>query len=134
MPAMVLGLHSSAQIMRYTRNSMLDVLTSDYMTTARAKGLSGTVILLRHGLRNALIPVITIFGLLLGQFVAGAVVTEQVFGWPGMGRLAVSAAQDQDPALLMAIMVIVAVGVLFASLLADISYALVDPRVRYERN
>jgi peptide/nickel transport system permease protein len=120
--------------MRYTRNSMLDVLTSDYMTTARAKGLGGTVILLRHGLRNALIPVITIFGLLLGQFVAGAVVTEQVFGWPGMGRLAVSAAQDQDPALLMAIMVIVAVGVLFASLLADISYALVDPRVRYERN
>jgi len=134
MPAMVLGLHSSAQIMRYTRNSMLDVLTSDYMVTARSKGLSGTAILLRHGLRNALIPVITIFGLLVGQFVAGAVVTEQVFGWPGMGRLAVSAAQDQDPALLMAIMVIVAVGVLMASLLADISYALVDPRVRYERS
>lgn len=134
MPAGVLGLHFSAQIMRYTRNSMLDVMTSDYITTARSKGLGRWAILVRHALRNALMPVITIFGLMLGQFVAGAVVTEQVFGWPGMGRLAVAAAQDQDPALLMAIMMIVAVGVLMASLLADIAYAFVDPRVRYGRD
>jgi peptide/nickel transport system permease protein len=130
MPALILGLANAAPLMRYTRGSMLEVINSDYITTARAKGLAGRVVLIRHGLRNALIPIITLIGLLLPELVAGAVITEQVFAWPGMGQLAVTAADRRDPALMMGVMMLVAVGVLVSSLLADIAYATVDPRVR----
>ncbi|MBM4197950.1 MAG: ABC transporter permease [Gammaproteobacteria bacterium] len=133
MPATILGLANAAQLMRYTRAGMLEVLSSDYMTTARAKGLRGRVVLIRHGLRNALIPIITILALILPELVAGAIVTEQVFNWPGMGLLAVRAAADRDPSLMMAIVLIVAIAVLVSNLIADFAYSVVDPRVRLDR-
>jgi peptide/nickel transport system permease protein len=109
---------------------MLDVLNSDYMTTARAKGLAGRVVLTRHGLRNALLPIITVLGLLVPELVAGAIITEQVFSWPGMGLLAVRAATDRDPSLMMAIVLLVAIAVLISNLIADVAYSYADPRVR----
>ena len=133
MPATILGMAMAAPLMRYTRASMVDVLSGEYMTTARAKGLPRTAILVRHGLRNALIPIITLLGLLLPELVAGAVITEQVFAWPGMGTLAVRAAADRDPALMMGIVMVIAVAVLLTSLVADLAYAVADPRVRLDR-
>jgi peptide/nickel transport system permease protein len=130
MPALILGLASAAPLARYTRASMLDALNGDHMVTARAKGLDPRTALLRHGLRNALLPIITLVALLLPELVAGAVITEQVFGWPGIGRLTVQAAQDRDPAVMMAIIMIIAVTVAVANLLADIAYGIADPRVR----
>jgi peptide/nickel transport system permease protein len=133
MPAMILGLANAAQLMRYTRASMLDVLSSDYITTARAKGLIGRVVLIRHALRNALIPVITILAILLPELIAGAVITETVFNWPGLGQLAVRAARDRDPALMMGVVLIIGTFTLAASILADFAYSVVDPRIRYVR-
>jgi peptide/nickel transport system permease protein len=132
LPAMILGLANAAPLFRYTRSAMLEVLGREYMTTARSKGLLPRLVLLRHGLQNALIPVITIVGLLLPEMVAGAVVTEQIFAWPGMGSLAVRAAKDRDPALMMGVILVVATGVLISNLLTDIAYAVVDPRVKLE--
>ena len=130
MPVLILALHLAAQIARYTRASILEVIGSDYVTTARAKGLQGRVILWRHAFRNALIPIITIVGLTLPDLVAGAVITEALFGWPGMGQLAVKAAAGRDPALMMGVILVVATGVLIANLLTDIAYGMADPRVR----
>ena len=133
LPAGILGLGNAALLMRYTRASMLEVLRKEYITTARAKGLSEATIILRHALRNALIPVITVFGLLLPELVAGAVVTEQIFAWPGMGFMAVRAAANRDPTMLMGVVLVVGIGVLLSNLLADIAYAVADPRIRYGR-
>jgi len=130
MPALILGFAYAAQLMRYTRAGMLETLSSDYVTTARAKGLTQRVVVIRHGLRNALLPVITVLGLLLPELVAGAIITEQVFSWPGMGQLAVRAAADRDPSLMMAIVLIIAVAVVVSSLVVDIAYSVADPRVR----
>lgn len=130
MPAAILGFAYAAQLMRYTRAGMLDVLNSEYITTARAKGLRDRVVLVRHGLRNALLPIITVLGLLLPELVAGAIITEQVFSWPGMGQLAVRAAADRDPSLMMAIVLIIAIAVLVSNLVADVAYTIADPRVR----
>lgn len=131
MPAAILGFGNAAPLMRYTRASVLEVLSSNYITTARAKGLTGRRVLLHHGLRNALLPIISVLGLLLPELVAGAIITEQVFSWPGMGFLAVRAAQDRDPALMMAIVLIIGTAVLISNLLADVAYGIADPRVRY---
>jgi peptide/nickel transport system permease protein len=133
MPAAILGLATAAQLMRYTRASMLDVLSSEYITTARAKGLASRVVLVRHALRNALIPVITVLAIVLPELIAGAVITETVFNWPGLGQLAVRAARDRDPALMMGVMLIVGTFTLAASIVADFAYAVVDPRIRYVR-
>ena len=133
MPALILGFANAAPLMRYTRASMLEVMSSEYMTTARAKGLGSRIVLVRHGLRNALIPIITVIGLLLPELVAGAIVTEQVFSWPGMGLLAVRAASQRDPSLMMGIVLIVATAVLIANIVADVAYTYVDPRVRLAR-
>ena len=133
LPASILGLGNAALLMRYTRAAMLEVLRKEYITTARAKGLSEATIILRHALRNALIPVITVFGLLLPELVAGAVVTEQIFAWPGMGFMAVRAAANRDPSMLMGVVLVVGVGVLLSNLLADIAYSVADPRIRYGR-
>jgi ABC-type dipeptide/oligopeptide/nickel transport system permease component len=130
LPAGILGLALAAQIMRYTRASMLDVLHSEFITTARAKGLGNLPVIGRHALSNALIPVITVVGLALPDTVAGAVITEQVFSWPGMGRLAVTAASNRDAAVMMAVVLIVAVVVLLANILTDVVYAVADPRIR----
>jgi peptide/nickel transport system permease protein len=130
MPVLILGFANAAPLMRYTRASMLEVLNSEYVTTARSKGLRSRIVLVRHALRSALLPVVTVIGLLIPELVAGAIVTEQVFSWPGMGRLAVRAANDRDPSLMMGIVLIVAVTVLVANILTDVAYTYVDPRVR----
>lgn len=130
MPVLVLGFAGAAPIMRYTRAGMLEVLNSEYVTTARAKGLISRTVLVRHGLRNALIPIITVLGLLLPDLVGGAIVTEQVFSWPGMGLLTVRAASTRDPSLMMGIVLIIAITVLIVNILTDVAYTFADPRVR----
>jgi peptide/nickel transport system permease protein len=133
MPATILGLANAAPLVRYTRSTMLEVMGSDYITTARSKGLPSARVLVRHGLRNALIPIITLIAILLPQLVAQAVVTETVFNWPGLGQLSVKAASDRDPALMMGIVLLVGVSVLIASILADLAYSVADPRIRFVR-
>jgi len=130
MPVLILGFANAAPLMRYTRASMLEVLNSEFVTTARAKGLRGRVVLVRHALRNALIPIITVIGLLLPELVGGAIITEQVFSWPGMGLLAVRAASQRDPSLMMGIVLLVSIAVLTANILTDIVYTYADPRIR----
>jgi peptide/nickel transport system permease protein len=130
LPASILGLALAAQIMRYTRASMLDVLDSEFLVTARAKGLASVRVIGSHGLRNALIPIITVIGLAIPDLVAGAVITEQVFSWPGMGRLAVTAASNRDAAVMMAVVLIVATAVLLTNIVTDLAYAVADPRIR----
>jgi peptide/nickel transport system permease protein len=133
LPATVLAIVNAAPLVRYTRASMLDVLSSDYITTATSKGLGRRLVVVRHALRNGLIPIITLVALLIPEAVAGAVITEQIFAWNGMGQLAVNAASDRDPAVMMAIIVIVGAAVLTANIIADIGYAVADPRVRFDR-
>ena len=129
----MLAIVNAAPLVRYTRASMLDVLNSDYVTTARAKGLVPRLVIMRHALRNGLIPIITILALLIPEAVAGAVITEQIFAWNGMGQLAVKAAGARDPSLMMGIILITGIAVLIANLIADIGYAVADPRVAYDR-
>lgn len=130
MPALVLGLSNAAPLARFTRSGMLEVLSKDFIRMARAKGVPERTILLHHALRNAALPLITLTALLVPDMIAGAVITEVVFAWPGMGRLVVSAAQTGDPAVMMAIILMVSITVVFANLAADLLYAAADPRVR----
>lgn len=132
LPASVLAVVNAAPLVRYTRASMLEVLNSEYVTTARSKGLVERRVIGRHAFRNALIPIITIVALLIPEAVAGAVITEQIFAWNGMGQLAVKAAGARDPSLMMGIILITGVAVLAANIIADIGYAVADPRVRYD--
>jgi len=131
MPAFALGLGAAAIIARLTRSSMLEVLRTEYMTTARAKGLGGPSVVLRHGLLNALIPIITIFGLQFGSLLAGTVIIETVFGRPGVGRLLVNAILNKDFPLVQGIVLFVAAGYVLINLAVDVVYAAVDPRIRY---
>ncbi|MEZ4620856.1 MAG: ABC transporter permease [Caldilineaceae bacterium] len=131
LPALILGFGYIAILMRYTRSSMLEVVRAAYVTTARAKGLRERLVVLRHAFRNALIPVITIIGLALPEMVGGAVITETVFTWPGMGSLLVDAVNGRDYPLIMGISLTVAIAVLAANLITDITYAFVDPRIRF---
>lgn len=130
LPATTLVLLISAIIARYQRAAVLDVATQDFVRTARAKGLPERVVLWRHLLRNALLPVITLVGLALPMLVGGAVFVEQVFAWPGMGQLVVSAINQRDHALVMAIVVMGSALVTLGSLLADLLYMVADPRLR----
>ncbi len=132
LPAGVLAVAGAGQVTRYVRSSMLEVLGQEYVRTARAKGLAELIVLRRHALRNALIPVITLAGLQIPVLLAGAVITEQIFEWPGMGRLTIEAINQRDYPVLMGITLISAGLVAAANLLADVAYSLVDPRVRYE--
>jgi peptide/nickel transport system permease protein len=129
----VLAIVNAAPLARYTRASMLDVLNSEYVQTARAKGLVPRLVILRHAFKNALIPIITIIAWLAPEAVAGAVITEQIFAWNGIGQLAVRAAGARDPSLMMGIILITGSAVLLANIIADVAYAYVDPRVRYEQ-
>ncbi len=131
LPALTLGLSAAAIIARLTRSSMLEVMHNEYVTTARAKGLREFHVVVRHALRNALIPVITIFGLQFGQLLAGTVVIETVFGRPGIGRLIVDAILAKDFPVVQGVVLIVAVGYVIANLLVDMAYAVLDPRIRY---
>jgi peptide/nickel transport system permease protein len=132
LPAVVLGTAHMAEITRYTRSSVLDVLKQDFIRTARAKGLSQWLVVGKHALKTALIPVITVIGLMLPRVAAGAAITEQVFAWPGMGQLAVRAAFQRDYPTIMGVTLMVSVVVALASLITDLVYTVVDPRVRYD--
>lgn len=132
LPAAVLGLGSVASFMRYTRGSMLDVIRQDYITVARAKGLSEKTILATHALRNALIPVITIIGLDLPYLIGGTVIIESIFAWPGMGTYSLGAIHARDYPVIMGVNFMIALVVLLSNLITDIAYAFVDPRIRYE--
>ena len=132
LPAMVLAVESSASIMRYTRASMLDVIRQDYVTTARSKGLSPMAITIRHTLRNALLPVITIIGLRLPSLFGGAIVIEGIFNWPGMGRLYLDGVTTRDIPLIMGLVLISAVVIVISNLITDLTYAVADPRVKYD--
>ncbi|MBS4195266.1 ABC transporter permease [Lederbergia citri] len=131
MPAFVLAAADMAALTRYTRSSMLDVLQQDYIRTAKSKGFKENKVVLKHGLRNGLIPIITIFGLMIPSFISGAAITENVFSWPGLGRLFIESAFTRDYPVIMALTVISAVFVVIGNLVADILYAIFDPRIEY---
>lgn len=130
LPAATLGAALAAILTRMVRSSMLEELSSDYVRTARAKGLSTPAVLLRHALRNALIPIITILGLQFGTLLAGTIVTETIFSWPGIGRLTVMAISSRDYPLLQGCILVIALSYVLVNLLTDVFYAFIDPRVR----
>jgi len=131
LPALILGFGYMAIFLRYTRASMLEVIHSDYVTTATAKGLPHRVVLARHAFRNALIPIITIIGLSIPQIVGAAVVTETVFAWPGLGQMMIEGVNQRDFLLIMGVTIVLATVVLIVNLLTDIAYGYADPRIRY---
>jgi peptide/nickel transport system permease protein len=131
LPSLVLGTALSATLARVTRSAMLEVRGQDFITTARAKGLAGRVIVLKHQLRNALIPIITVIGLNIGYLLGGSVVTETIFNWPGMGRAIVPAIERRDTPVIMGILIFGAFLFIIINLLTDLVYALVNPRIRY---
>jgi len=130
MPAFVLGATLGAVLMRQTRNSMIDVLGADYIRTAYSKGLPGRAVIFRHAIRNGLIPVVTILGLQMGALMGGAVVTEQIFVVPGFGRLIVESVFTRDYPLVQGVVLITASAYVFINLLVDVSYSLLNPRIR----
>ncbi|MDR1178716.1 MAG: ABC transporter permease [Spirochaetaceae bacterium] len=132
LPALVLSFQHTGSWIRHVRSSVLEVLGEDYIRTARAKGLTKTQVLLRHGLKNALIPVAAVIGMSLPGLISGAVVTEQVFSWPGLGSLMVRSIALRDYPVIMGITVIVSAGVLVINLIIDLLYGFLDPRIRYE--
>jgi len=132
LPAVTLGASLAAILTRMVRTSVIEELSSDYVRTARAKGLSPAAVLFRHAFRNALIPILTILGLQFGTLLAGTIVTETIFSWPGIGRLAVQAINARDYPLLQGCILLIAVSYVLVNLLTDFIYALVDPRVRLE--
>jgi len=130
MPAFVLGGGLAASLMRHTRSAMLEVLQSDYVRTARAKGLAEDAVINRHALRNALVPIITLSTILFGELLAGAVLTEQVFTIPGFGKLIVDAVFNRDYGVVQGVVLCTAIGFIVMNLLADVLYILVNPRLR----
>jgi peptide/nickel transport system permease protein len=132
LPALALGIGGAAGVARYTRGSLLEVIRQDYIRTARSKGLSERAVIFKHALRNALITVVTLFGLYLPFLISGAVLIETIFGWPGMGRVIVTAIFQRDYPLIMANTFIFASTVVLGNLIADITYCFVDPRIRYD--
>jgi peptide/nickel transport system permease protein len=131
LPAGVLVFFNLATWSRYTRTSMLEVLRQDYMRTARAKGLAERFVILKHGLRNALIPLITILALQLPNLFGGAIITETIFSWPGMGRMLIDAISGVDWPVVQGVLVISSFLVVFSNFLSDLAYAWVDPRIQY---
>ncbi|MFP4012127.1 MAG: nickel ABC transporter permease [Spirochaetaceae bacterium] len=132
LPAITLGMASAALMARITRSSMLDVLKQDYITTARAKGLAEKVVIYKHALKNALIPVVTVLGLQFGILLGGAVLTETVFAWPGVGRLLVDAILRRDYPVVQGTVMMLAFLFVIINLVVDIIYAFIDPRIHYQ--
>ena len=130
MPAFVLGTALAATLMRHTRSAMLGVLQADYVRTARAKGLRGRVVILKHAFRNAVLPVVTLSALLFGELLAGAVLTEQIFTIPGFGKLIVDAVFNRDYAVVQGVVLCTAVAFIFMNLVADVLYVILNPRLR----
>ena len=131
LPVIVMASQFSANMIRYVRSSVIDVMQQNYIRTALAKGLSWRQILWHHVLRNSLIPIITVIGTDLPKIIGGAVITEQIFQWPGIGSLTVAAINSRDYPVLMAIVILSAVAVLIANIIIDILYAVIDPRITY---
>ena len=134
LPVVTLAAISIASFSRYMRSSMMETMTEDFIRTARAKGAAPRRVLFVHGLRNAIIPIITLLGLSLGTIVSGAVITESVFNYPGMGLLAVNSAFRDDIPTLLGVTFVVTIATILGNLLADILYAVVDPRIRYAKS
>jgi peptide/nickel transport system permease protein len=132
LPAVSLGVGSMAIIARMTRSSMLEVLSLDYVRTARAKGLEESRVVMKHAFRNALVPVVTIGGLQFGQLMGGAVLTETVFTWPGIGRLLVNAINARDYPVVQGSVLVIAITFILINIAVDVLYGLIDPRIRYE--
>jgi peptide/nickel transport system permease protein len=131
LPAIVLSAGTMGAVTRYTRSSMLDVVRQDFIRTARAKGVAERLVVYKHALRNALIPVITLLGLQLPNLLGGAIIIESVFMWPGMGRLAIEAISSRDYPVLMGLNLLTAVLVVVGGLVSDMLYSVADPRIRY---
>ena len=131
LPAVTLGAGLAAVVTRLTRSSMLEVIGHDFVRTARAKGLPGRRIILHHSLRNALIPIVTVIGLEFGALLGGAVITETIFAWPGIGRLAIRSIVQRDFPVVQGVVLMIAVVRICANLAVDVVYALIDPRIRY---
>lgn len=132
MPAFTLGIGMAAKLVRYLRSSLLEVLDQDYVRTARAKGLRDRLVLMRHTLPNALIPVVTVFGLQLGDLLSGAIIIESIYAWPGVGRLTIQAIEWRDYALLQANVLFIVLAFLIVNLATDLTYGLLDPRIRFD--
>lgn len=130
LPALTLGVASTASIARTTRSSMLEVIRQDYIRTAKAKGLGNVSVILKHALRNALIPTLTVIGLEFGELLGGAILTETVFSWPGIGRLMVESIQRKDTPMVLGCIIVFSIAFSVVNLLIDILYAFVDPRIK----
>ncbi len=130
LPSLVVGTHLMAMLSRMTRSSLVDVLREDYMTTARAKGLPSSVVILKHGLRNALLPVITVAGLQFGAMLSGAIITEKVFARPGLGTLLLDGIQERNYPVIQGTVLVIALIYVTVNLLVDLAYGLADPRIR----
>ncbi len=131
LPTLVLGLQGTALILRLTRSSMLEILRQDYILTARSKGLTERIVIYKHALRNALLPVVTVIGLNFGFLLAGAALTETVFAWPGLGKEAVYRVNLRDYNFMMGINMIIAIMVIFSNLFTDVVYSFLDPKIHY---
>ena len=132
LPMLVLGMAQMAGKMRQLRSAMLEVIRQDYIRTARSKGLKETVVIMKHAFRNALLPIITLLGFIIPGLVSGAVITETIFSWPGIGRIAVQASFNRDYPVIMGNLMIASVMVIIGSMIADILYAVADPRIKYD--
>lgn len=132
LPSIALGVRPAALIARLTRSCMLEVLNQDYIRTARSKGVRESLVVVKHALKNAMIPVVTIIGTQVSELLSGAVLTETIFAWPGVGRLAVEALVNRDFPMIRGTVIVMALTFLLANLIVDISYGFFDPRVRYE--
>jgi peptide/nickel transport system permease protein len=133
LPALTLGIGVAARLVRFLRSALLEVLDQDYVRTAKAKGLRGRLVLIRHALPNALIPVVTILGLQLGDLLSGAIIVESIYAWPGVGRLTIQAIEWRDYALLQANVMLIVLAFLLVNLLTDLTYGFLDPRIRFNR-
>lgn len=132
LPAIALGTRFAATIARMTRSSMLEVIRQDYIRTARAKGLSERVVIYKHALKNAMIPVVTIIGLQIGGLLTGSILTETVFGIPGLGRLSIEGINNRDFPVIQGTVLFTALVFVFTNLIVDLSYSFLDPRIRYD--
>ena len=132
LPSIALGLFNTGALMRFTRSSMLEVVSQDYIRTARAKGLAERIVIYRHALKNALIPTLTVLGLQVGYLLGGSVIIEQVFAWPGIGWLALTAINQRDYPVVMGVVLMIALVFVLSNLAVDIAYTWVNPRIRYD--